>query len=41
MQQAIAARKDEKYFTESLTRISSNTIDYRRLKALSASMNVR
>ena len=40
VQQAIAARKDEKYFAESITRISSNSLGYTRLKTLRSSMNV-
>jgi hypothetical protein len=41
VQQAIAARKGEKRFTESLTRISNNSLGYARLKAMRASINSR
>jgi hypothetical protein len=41
VQQAIAARKDEKQFAESLTRISGSSIGYTRLRFLLSSMNVR
>lgn len=41
VQQAIASGKDEKYFAESFTRISNNSLGYTRLKTLRSSMNVR
>jgi hypothetical protein len=41
VQQAITARKDEKHFAESLTRISNNSLGYARLKAMRASIAVR
>ena len=41
VQQAIAARKDEKYFTEAFSRISSNGLGYTRLRAMRASLGLR
>ena len=41
VQQAIAARKDEKYFTEAFTRISSNGLGYTRLRTMRASLGLR
>lgn len=41
MQQSIAARKDEKYFAESLTRISNNSAGYTRLKTMRSAINAR
>ena len=41
VQQAIAARKDEKYFAESFTRISNNSLGYTRLKTMRSSMTLR
>jgi hypothetical protein len=41
VQQATAARKDEKLFAESFTRISNNSLGYTRLKAMRASINLR
>lgn len=41
VQQAIAARKDEKYFAESFTRISNNSLGYTRLKTMRSSMTMR
>jgi hypothetical protein len=41
VQQAIAARKDEKQFAESLTRISNSRLGYTRLKTMRSSMNAR
>jgi len=34
VQQAIAARKDEKYFTEASTRITANSLGYTRIRAM-------
>jgi hypothetical protein len=41
MQQAIAAKKDEKYFTEALARISKNSLGLTRLRAMRASIGMR
>jgi len=41
VQQAITARKDEKYFTEAFTRISSNSLGYTRLRTMRASLGMR
>lgn len=41
VQQAIAARKDEKYFTESFTRISNSSLGYTRLRTMRASLGLR
>ena len=41
VQQAIAARKDEKYFTEAFSRISSNGLGYTRLRTMRASLGLR
>jgi hypothetical protein len=38
VQQAMAARKDEKYFAESLTRISNSSAGYERLKTMLSSV---
>ena len=41
VQQAIAARKDEKYFAEAFTRISTNSLGYTRLRTMRASLGLR
>ena len=41
VQQAIAARKDEKLFAESFSRISNNSLGYARLKTMRAAIAVR
>ena len=41
VQKAIAAKKDEKYFTEAFTRISANSLAYTRLKTMRASVGMR
>lgn len=41
VQQAMTARKDEKAFTESLTRISNNSLGYTRLRTMLSSMTMR
>jgi hypothetical protein len=41
VQQAIAARKDEKHFAESFTRISNNSLGYTRLKTMRSSITLR
>lgn len=41
VQQAIAARKDEKYFTEAFSRISANGLGYTRLRTMRASLGLR
>ena len=41
VQKAIAAKKDEKYFTEAFTRISSNSLGYTRLRTMRASLGMR
>jgi hypothetical protein len=41
VQKAIAARKDEKYFTEAFTRISANSLGYTRLRTMRASIGMR
>ena len=41
VQQAIAGRKDEKYFTEALSRISANSLAYTRLRTMRASLGLR
>lgn len=41
VQQAMAARKDEKAFAESLTRISNNLAGYTRLKTMLSSVTMR
>jgi hypothetical protein len=41
VQQAMAARKDEKYFAESFTRISNHSAGYARLKTMLSSMTMR
>lgn len=41
MQQAMAARKDEKTFAESFTRISNNLAGYTRLRTMLSSMTMR
>ncbi len=41
VQQAIAARQDEKYFTEAFSRISSNSLGYTRLRTMRASLGLR
>ena len=41
VQQALAARKDEKYFTEAFSRISSNSLGYTRLRTMRASLGLR
>jgi len=41
VQQAIAGRKDEKYFGEALSRISSNSLAYTRLRTMRASLGLR
>lgn len=39
--QAVAAKKDEKQFAESLTRISRNNLGYTRLKTMLLAVNSR
>lgn len=41
MQQAIAAKKDEKYFAEAFARISKNTLGLTRLRTMRASIGMR
>ncbi len=41
VQQAIAARKDEKYFAEAFTRISNSSLGYTRLRTMRASLGLR
>jgi hypothetical protein len=41
LKQAIAARKDEKRFTEALTRVSNSSLGYSRIRALLASISER
>lgn len=41
VQQAMAARKDEKAFAESFTRISNNSLGYARLRTMLSSMTMR
>ena len=41
VQKAIAAKKDEKYFTEAFTRMSANSLAYTRLKTMRASVAMR
>ena len=41
MQQAIAAKKDEKYFTEALARISKNSLGLTRLRTMRTSIGMR
>jgi hypothetical protein len=41
VQQAIAGKKDEKYFTESFSRISSSGLSYTRLRTMRASLGMR
>lgn len=41
VQQAIAAKKDEKYFTEAFSRISSSGLSYTRLRTMRASLAMR
>jgi hypothetical protein len=41
VQQAMAARKDEKYFAESFARISNNSAGYTRLKTMRAAISAR
>jgi predicted metal-dependent hydrolase len=41
VQQAIAARNDEKHFAESFTRISNNSAGYTRLKTMRAAISPR
>jgi hypothetical protein len=41
VQKAIAGKKDEKYFTEAFTRISSNGLGYTRLRTMRASLGMR
>jgi hypothetical protein len=41
MQQAIAAKKDEKYFDEALARISKNSLGLTRLRTMRASLGIR
>jgi hypothetical protein len=41
VQQAIAGRKDEKYFTEAFTRISNSSLGYTRLRTMRASLGLR
>ncbi len=41
VQQAINARKDEKYFSEAFGRISTNGLAYTRLRAMRASLGLR
>jgi hypothetical protein len=41
MQQAIAAKKDEKYFDEAFARISKNSLAMTRLKTMRASLGLR
>jgi hypothetical protein len=41
VQQAVAGKKDEKYFTEAFSRISSSSLAYARLRTMRASVNMR
>jgi hypothetical protein len=41
VQQALAGKKDEKYFTESFSRISSSGLSYTRLRTMRASLGMR
>jgi hypothetical protein len=41
VQQAIAGRKDEKYFAEAFTRISNSSLGYTRLRTMRASLGLR
>jgi hypothetical protein len=41
VQQALAAKKDEKYFTEAFSRISSSSLAYTRLRTMRQSMGIR
>jgi hypothetical protein len=41
VQRAIAGKKDEKYFTEAFSRISSNGLSYTRLRTMRASVGMR
>jgi hypothetical protein len=41
VQQAIAGKKDEKYFTEAFSRISSSSLSYTRLRTMRTSMGLR
>ncbi len=41
VQQAVTARKDEKYFAEAFTRISTNSLGYTRLRTMRASVGLR
>ena len=41
MQQAVAAKKDEKYFDEAFARISKNSLGMTRLKTMRASLGLR
>jgi hypothetical protein len=41
VQQAVTAKKDEKYFTEAFGRISANSLSYTRLRAMHASLGLR
>ena len=41
VQQAINARKDEKYFGEAFSRISANSLGYTRLRTMRASVGMR
>ena len=41
MQQAIAAKKDEKYFDEAFARISKNSLGLTRLRTMRASIGMR
>jgi hypothetical protein len=40
VQQAIAGKKDEKYFNDAFTRISSNSLGYTRLRTMRASLGL-
>jgi hypothetical protein len=41
VQQAVAAKKDEKYFVEAFSRISSSSLAYTRLRTMRQSMGIR
>jgi hypothetical protein len=41
MQQAIAAKKDEKYFDEAFARVSKNSLGLTRLRTMRASLGIR